>query len=175
MDSPSEISSVRLVRNTTVTHLVDGDQRNVVLDIVERKGDKLTVRVPNSNVVPPGPYMLFANREHEKGELPSVSKQLMVASGKAPNGQPGTEPQEQEGPALPAPLNGSQDPVSPLLPDVGSGSESDDGSDEPSSPAPSEDGGSLLGRLTGEEGAGAAMVLPLWWLGRRQRERFARR
>lgn len=181
VDSPSEISSVRLVRNTTVTHLVDGDQRNVVLDIVERKGNKLTVEVPNSNVVPPGPYMLFANREHAKGEIPSVSKQMMVASGKAPAGQPGTEPQEQEGSTLPAPLNGSEDPVSPLLPESGSdaGSDADSGSEAPSSPAPSEDGGdggSLLGRLTGEEGAaGAAMFFPLWWLGRRQRERFARR
>lgn len=125
VDSPSEISTVRLVRNSTVTHLVDGDQRNVVLDVVERDGDSLTVKVPNSNVVPPGPYMLFANREHPKGEIPSVSKQMMVGSGaEAPAGQPGTEPQQQEG----------GQPL--LLPESGS-----DGSDEPGSPAPSDGGG----------------------------------
>ena len=62
-----EIESVVLVRNPTETHLVDDDQRNVVLRVVARSGNRLTVATPpNGNVAPPGPYMLFANRKTAK-------------------------------------------------------------------------------------------------------------
>ena len=63
-----EIESVVLVRNPTETHLVDDDQRNVVLRVVARSGNRLTVATPpNGNVAPPGPYMLFANRKTANG------------------------------------------------------------------------------------------------------------
>jgi len=78
VDSPSRVSSVRLVRNTSLTHLIDGDQRSVVLDVVQRRGDEITVRVPDRNVLPTGPYMLFANRASKKGEIPSTSTQTFV-------------------------------------------------------------------------------------------------
>ena len=75
----SEIESVVLVRNPTETHLVDDDQRNVVLRVVSRSGNRLTLATPpNGNVAPPGPYMLFANRKTASGLTPSVAKQITL-------------------------------------------------------------------------------------------------
>ena len=76
--SPSRVKSVRLVRNTSLTHLIDGDQRSVVLDVVKRRGKRITVRVPDRDVLPAGPYMLFANRGSKKGEIPSKATQTFV-------------------------------------------------------------------------------------------------
>lgn len=80
VDSPSAISSVRMFRNTTATHLVDSDQRAVDLRIVGRTADSVTVAVPGREVLPPGPYMLFANRTSERGEIPSVSRQVVLGA-----------------------------------------------------------------------------------------------
>ena len=75
----SQIDSVTLVRNTSVTHLVDGDQRNVVLPVLARNGNKVTVAgPPDGAVAPPGPYMLFVNKKDDQGPIPSVSRQLTV-------------------------------------------------------------------------------------------------
>jgi hypothetical protein len=79
----SEVKSVVLVRNPTVTHLVDGDQRNVELPIVGRSGHRVTVAAPpDGNVAPPGPYMLFVNVIGKScGKLvPSHAAQLFVGS-----------------------------------------------------------------------------------------------
>ncbi len=76
--SPSRVKSVRLVRNTSLTHVIDGDQRSVVLDVVKRRGKRITVRVPDGDVLPAGPYMLFANRASKKGEIPSKATQTFV-------------------------------------------------------------------------------------------------
>ena len=73
-----DISTVALVRNPSVTHLVDGDQRTVDVPIVSRTGDSVTVAVPGNTVVPPGPYMLFVNRNTSQGEIPSVSRQVFL-------------------------------------------------------------------------------------------------
>ena len=70
--------SVRMVRNPTVTHLQDGDQRNVELKVVKTLKDAVQVEVPSSNYLPPGPYMLFAHTNSDKGEIPSVSRQVFV-------------------------------------------------------------------------------------------------
>ncbi len=68
-----------LVRNPTLTHLIDGEQRNVELRILDANGNSLTVAMPpNGNVAPPGPYMLFVNKKTAKGLVPSVSKQLTL-------------------------------------------------------------------------------------------------
>ncbi|HEY1359616.1 MAG TPA: galactose oxidase-like domain-containing protein [Thermoleophilaceae bacterium] len=76
----SDIDSVVMVRNPTLTHLIDGEQRNVDLPVLSRSGNSLTVAMPpNGNVAPPGPYMLFVNRKSSKGLVPSVSKQLMLS------------------------------------------------------------------------------------------------
>ncbi len=71
--------SVVLMRNTTLTHLTDGDQRSVVLPVVGRDGATLTVKAPTDRAVAPaGPYLLFANRSTDDGMVPSVGKQVFV-------------------------------------------------------------------------------------------------
>ena len=73
------VTKVVLVRNPSMTHLTDGDQRTVEVPITSRDGDELTVRVPNATVVPPGPYMVFVETTGTSGHLvPSVSRQVMV-------------------------------------------------------------------------------------------------
>ncbi len=74
-----EIESVVLVRNPSITHLVDADQRNVELRITKRAGKELSLAAPpDGAVAPPGPYMLFVNRKGDGGPVPSVSKQVYV-------------------------------------------------------------------------------------------------
>lgn len=82
----SKVESVVLVRNPSLTHLVDGDQRNVELPIVGRSGHRVTVATPpNGNVAPPGPYMLFVNVKGSCGKLvPSHAAQTFV--GRKPSG-----------------------------------------------------------------------------------------
>jgi hypothetical protein len=75
----ANIDQVVLVRNTAITHLTDGDQREVVLQVVSRTANSITVAAPpNGNVAPPGPYMLFVNSTTDKGIVPSISKQLFL-------------------------------------------------------------------------------------------------
>jgi len=79
VDDAKDIASVVLVRNPTLTHLIDGEQRNVELPILSQDGDSLTAAMPpNGNVAPPGPYMLFVNKKTSAGLVPSVSKQLFL-------------------------------------------------------------------------------------------------
>jgi hypothetical protein len=74
-----DISSVTIVRNTAMTHLVDSDQRTVVLPVVKRSGGSVTVAVTdNAAVLPNGPYHLFVNKRYAKGETPSVGRQVFV-------------------------------------------------------------------------------------------------
>jgi hypothetical protein len=74
-----DISSVVLVRNTAMTHLVDSDQRTVELPVVQRTGGSVVVDVTdNAAVLPDGPYTLFANTTYAKGETPSVGRQVFV-------------------------------------------------------------------------------------------------
>jgi len=79
----SGVSKVVLVRNPSATHLTDGDQRNVQLAITRTGDDSVTVRIPDSTVLPPGPYMLFVETPASNGPagalVPSVSKQVFVA------------------------------------------------------------------------------------------------
>jgi len=78
VDRPAEISSVRLLRNSSLTHLVDADQRNVELQIVGRTGTGVAVMVPGNTYLPPGPYELFVHTKSERGEIPSVARQVFV-------------------------------------------------------------------------------------------------
>jgi hypothetical protein len=79
VDNAGNLASVVLVRNPSVTHIVDSDQRSIALKIVRRDGDRITVKAPpNHNVAPAGPYMLFANKASAKGEVPSVSRQVFL-------------------------------------------------------------------------------------------------
>ncbi len=75
----SKIESVVLIRRTSLTHLVDGDQRSVELPILSRSGGSLRLRLPAEKaVVPPGPYMLFINQRQGEQLVPSVSMPVMV-------------------------------------------------------------------------------------------------
>jgi hypothetical protein len=76
------IGKVVLVRNASLTHLTDGDQRVVELRIVRRGDGRLHVVVPGRTVAPPGPYMLFIEKVAKVGGktklVPSVSRQVMI-------------------------------------------------------------------------------------------------
>ena len=73
------VRSVVLMRNTALTHLVDGDQRSVQLKVVGRSPGTLTVQAPpGGNVSPPGPYLLFVNQGTPRGLIPSVARQVFV-------------------------------------------------------------------------------------------------
>jgi LPXTG-motif cell wall-anchored protein len=75
------IESVVLVRNASLTHLVDADQRTVELPIVSKSGGNVKVSVTDMRgVLPPGPYMLFINKGSDKGLIPSVSRQVYVGA-----------------------------------------------------------------------------------------------
>lgn len=77
----SSIAEVVLVRNPALTHLVDGDQRSVVLPIVARHGSTITVAGPPSGAVaPPGPYMLFVDQRTPRGLIPSTAAQVWVGA-----------------------------------------------------------------------------------------------
>src|SRR5205807_188735 len=76
----NDVDYVTLLRRTAITHLVDGGQRAVVLPVERRRGNTLYVRMPsNPNVVPPGPYLLFVNRETKEGRVPSIGWDVNVA------------------------------------------------------------------------------------------------
>jgi hypothetical protein len=80
IESPqaASITQAVLVRNSSLTHLVDGDQRTVQLPITGRSGSTVQAAVPGATVLPPGPYMLFLLQQTPKGLLPSVSRQVVV-------------------------------------------------------------------------------------------------
>ncbi len=86
VDRAADIATMVLVRNPSVTHLFDADQRSVELKIVKRTAKTVTVEVPGTNLLPAGPYMLFANKDSDKGQIPSVSRQVFVGT-KLPAGQ----------------------------------------------------------------------------------------
>jgi galactose oxidase-like protein len=96
VDTPdaASIASVVLIRNTAQTHLVDGDNRTVKLPVVSRNGGSVTVALPSSsNVLPNGPYLLFANRgaggdpaRDVPGQVvPSVGREVYVVGTSAPS------------------------------------------------------------------------------------------
>jgi hypothetical protein len=74
------VTAAVLVRRTDLTHLVDADQRAVVLPIVARSaGKELRLRMPREPaVVPPGEYMLFIVAPGANGPAPSESLPVTV-------------------------------------------------------------------------------------------------
>lgn len=74
------IDSVVLVRNTSLTHVIDGDQRTVKLPITDSTANRVNVEIPgNPAVVPPGPYIMFVNKTDADGSIvPSEGFQVMV-------------------------------------------------------------------------------------------------
>lgn len=61
IDQPAaNVQRVAVIRNSSVTHSTDNDQRYVGLEIVARTASTLRLRAPpNGNVAPPGYYMLW--------------------------------------------------------------------------------------------------------------------
>jgi hypothetical protein len=84
IDTPdaADIGKVVLVRDPSITHLVDADQRTVELEITKTERGEITVAVPGSSVLPPGPYMLFIERAVNIGGttryVPSVSRPVRI-------------------------------------------------------------------------------------------------
>jgi hypothetical protein len=79
VDSSREIESVVLIRNPSVTHIIDADQRAVELAFTETAGSGLWIHdLPDTNVLPPGPYMLFVNAASSDGPIPSEAMQVIV-------------------------------------------------------------------------------------------------
>ncbi|HEV2890054.1 MAG TPA: galactose oxidase-like domain-containing protein [Frankiaceae bacterium] len=70
-----------LVRNPSLTHLINADQKVIELPVVRRDGGTITVATPPSaNVAPAGPYWLFVNKRTAKGATPSVGRQVFVGT-----------------------------------------------------------------------------------------------
>lgn len=98
---PAEIRSVALVRNSAITHIVDADQRTVMLRIVRRSADTVTVATPpDGNVAPPGPYMVFVTRQGSQGLIPSVAAQLLVTTDAAAAARAALHPRLRGSPPL---------------------------------------------------------------------------
>jgi hypothetical protein len=75
----AKIKSVVLVRNPAETHLIDADQRVVELPFTQVGSTVHATVTGNKAVLPPGPYMLFVNKDAGDGKLvPSVAKQVFV-------------------------------------------------------------------------------------------------
>jgi hypothetical protein len=73
---PNDIADAVLIRRTSITHLVDGDQRAVVVDAAASDGG-ISVKVPeDANVVPDGPYLLFIR---DNNGIPSMGIPVNVA------------------------------------------------------------------------------------------------
>jgi hypothetical protein len=75
----ASITKAVMMRNTALTHVIDADQRTLVLPIVSRGAGSITVGAPpNHNVAPAGPYLLFIDKASSKGLIPSVGKQVVL-------------------------------------------------------------------------------------------------
>jgi hypothetical protein len=75
----AKIEAAILIRRTAITHLVDGDQRAVVLPVVARGANWVRVRIPSAPAVAPaGHYMLFIQKTTADGPIPSTSTPVRV-------------------------------------------------------------------------------------------------
>ena len=77
----ADIEAVSLVRQPSLTHLVDGDQRTVELPVVSRGDGEITVAAPPDGAVAPlGQYMLFVSTLDGEDLIPSESAPVAVAA-----------------------------------------------------------------------------------------------
>lgn len=74
-----DIVDALLVRRTSITHLIDGDQRAIVLPLDGRTGDSLRFTVPgDAAVVPSGPYFLFIRSKTGDTYVPAEAVDVLV-------------------------------------------------------------------------------------------------
>jgi len=77
---PSSIANLVLMRTPSQQHVIDNDQRTLVVPFTAT-GNTLHITVPQDGVVaPPGTYYLFANRKNPKGLTPSVARMVFVGA-----------------------------------------------------------------------------------------------
>jgi len=79
----SSIASVVLMRDGAVTHAFDMDQRQVGLSFTVGSGNLTVTAPPNSNIAPPGFYMLFLLNT---SGVPSVASFIQLSTGYATTG-----------------------------------------------------------------------------------------
>ncbi|MFB7905603.1 galactose oxidase-like domain-containing protein [Kitasatospora sp. NPDC059146] len=73
---PDAVTTAKLIRPSSVTHVTDVEQRSVALDITGRTADGLSLTLPgNPNLLPPGWYMLFLT---DAAGTPSVARWVQV-------------------------------------------------------------------------------------------------
>jgi hypothetical protein len=78
--SAAQVTSVRLIRLPSLTHIVDANMRSVELPFT-RHGEDLVVQAPPSgNVAPPGNYYLFINRGTGAATVPSTAAIVQVGN-----------------------------------------------------------------------------------------------
>mgnify|MGYP003634996455 CR=1 FL=1 len=81
VDQADQIDKALLIRRTVMTHLIDGDQRAIELNMVKGPGNKITLTMPNNhNVVPAGEYMLFVSKNTPEGRVPSEAAPITVVN-----------------------------------------------------------------------------------------------
>ncbi|WP_229830224.1 galactose oxidase early set domain-containing protein [Actinoplanes ianthinogenes] len=74
--APADIASVRLIRPSAATHMLNVDQRSVGVNFT-RQAQGITVTVPaERTLLPPGPYMLFAI---DRSGVPSIARWVTVS------------------------------------------------------------------------------------------------
>ncbi len=81
VDQADQIDKALLIRRTAMTHLIDGDQRAIELQIEKQPGKNVTLTMPdNHNAVPAGEYMLFVSKNTPEGRVPSASVPITVVN-----------------------------------------------------------------------------------------------
>lgn len=81
----NNVDSVTLVRHTVMTHLIDGDQRTIVIpkENLSLDGNVVSFDIPDqATVIPEGAYMIFVRtKQADDSLLPSESLSVMIKHG----------------------------------------------------------------------------------------------
>ncbi|HVL91635.1 MAG TPA: galactose oxidase-like domain-containing protein [Actinomycetota bacterium] len=79
-DAHNATLQVVLSRLPATTHVIDNDQRTVLLGHVIEGDGSVRVTVPDAAVVPPGHYYVFVLKDNGSGPTPSVAEIVRVGS-----------------------------------------------------------------------------------------------
>lgn len=80
VDSSLPLDSLLLVRNTAITHLIDGDQRAVEIELLGEPDEAgwVHARMPDNVITPAGPYNIFVRGADGDTLVPSTGWQATV-------------------------------------------------------------------------------------------------